>query len=151
MNRAEKAEEYFLKGYACSQAVFLAFADLAHIDEETASKISLPLGGGVGRMRSICGALTGMALAIGGIFAEADGDAENKLQVYAIVQELLGKFKEEYGTLICKELLEGKVKVEVGGNPENRTETYYQKRPCSKLVYRAAEILENYLIERGII
>ena len=152
MSRAEKAKEYFLQGYACSQAVALAFEDLLGMDKETIVKITLPFGGGLGRLRLTCGAVSGMAVVIGALFSNAEVNAENKKTTYAIVQELCAKFQEECGSLICAELLAGvRVPVEVGGEAEARTEAYYKKRPCGDIVQLAAQILEEYLIEKGIL
>lgn len=152
MSRAEKAKEYFLQGYACSQAVALAFFDVIGLDEDTIKKIMLPFGGGVGRLRLTCGAVSGMAAVIGMLFAEAENTPENKKKTYAITQELCGKFKEDYGSLICAELLaSAKVSVEIGGEAEPRSKEYYKKRTCGDMVARAAEILENYLIEQKIL
>ena len=150
MSRAEKAKEYFTQGYACSQAVALAFADVMDMDEETIIKLTLPFGGGLGRLRLTCGAISGLAAVVGMVFAKSENTPENKLNTYAIVQELCNKFQAENGSLICGELLTGaNVKTEVGGTAEARTETYYKKRPCGELVYNAAEILEAYLKEKG--
>ena len=125
MSRAESAKEYFMQGYACSQAVALAFSDLLGIDEETTAKLTLPFGGGLGRLRLTCGAVSGMALVIGAVFAEGQNSPENKKKTYAITQELSLRFKQEYGSLICQELLSGmNLSVQVGGEAEPRTETY---------------------------
>ena len=149
MSRAEKAKEYFLQGYACSQAVALAFADLVPMDEETLTKITLPFGGGLGRLRLTCGAVSGMAAVVGLLFAKGENTPENKKNVYAIVQELCGKFQAENGSLICGELLRGmNVPVQIGGVAEARTQEYYQKRSCAEMVAHAARILEEYIKER---
>ena len=150
MSRAETAKEKFLQGYACSQAVALAFCDVMGIEEDVISKIMLSFGGGIGRLRMTCGAVSGMAAVIGMVFADAENTPENKKKTYAIVQELCGKFKEETGSLICAELLSGmKVPVEVGGNAEARTVEYYKKRSCGDMVALAAQIVEDYLKEQG--
>ena len=150
MSRAEKAKAYFLEGYACSQAVLLAFTDVCGLDENAARKIMLPFGGGLGRLRLTCGAVSGMAAVIGMVFAENENTSENKKKVYTIVQELCGKFKAECGSLLCAELLAGmKVPVEVGGNAEERTPKYYQKRACGDMVALAAQITEEYLREQN--
>lgn len=152
MSRAERAKEYFLQGYACSQAVALAFVDLTDLNEEQISKMTLPFGGGLGRLRLTCGAVSGMATIIGLLFSKAENIPENKKQTYAIVQELCGTFQKEFGSLICGELLSGmKVPVEVGGVAETRTEEYYKKRSCADMVKFTAEILEKYLMEKGVI
>ena len=146
MSRAERAKEYFLQGYACSQAVALAFADLMNMDEETISKITLPFGGGLGRLRLTCGAVSGMALVIGALFSKGENTPENKKEVYALTQELCKKFQAETGSLICGELLSKmKVPVEVGGTAEPRTQEYYKKRSCADMVALAVEILEEYI------
>lgn len=146
MSRAEKAKEYFLQGYACSQAVALAFADVTNVNEEELSKIMLPFGGGLGRLRLTCGAVSGMAAVAGLLYAKLENTPENKKQTYVIVQELCQKFQELTGSLICSELLAGmKVPVEVGGVAEERTKEYYKKRSCADMVALAAQILEEYL------
>ncbi len=151
MSRAEKAKEYFLQGYACSQAVALAFSDVTGMDEQTITKLMLPFGGGLGRLRLTCGAVSGMAAVVGAVFAEGTLSAENKKEVYAITQTLCGRYKAEYGSLICGELLTGmNVPVQVGGEAEARTEGYYKKRSCAEMVAFAAKILEEYLTEKGV-
>ena len=149
MSRAERAKEYFKQGYACSQAVALAFTDVMGLEEDAIKKIMLPFGGGLGRLRLTCGAISGMAAVIGMTCASAENTPENKKNTYAITQRLCGEFKQKYGTLICAELLQGmSVPVEVGGVAEARTKEYYQKRSCAELVYDVAEILDNYLQQR---
>ena len=152
MSRAERAKEKFLEGYACSQAVALAFCDVMKMDEATVCKIMLPFGGGLGRLRLTCGAVSGMAAVIGMVFADAENTPENKKNTYAIVQELCGKFQAQTGSLICAELLSGmKVPVEIGGVAETRTSEYYKKRSCGDMVALAAQILEEYLQEKGVL
>ncbi len=150
MTRAERAKEYFLKGYACSQAVALAFADLIKMDEETLSKIMLPFGGGLGRQRLTCGAVSGMCAVVGLAYADSENNPDNKKKVYAIVQELCAKFKEKTGSVVCGELLATmKVPVEIGGEAEKRTAGYYKKRSCADMVALAAEILEEYMLNNA--
>ena len=152
MSRAEKAKEYFLQGYACSQAVALAFADVTGVDEDVISKMMLSFGGGLGRLRLTCGAISGMAAIVGLTFAEAENSPENKKKTYAIVQELCAKFKDEFGSLVCGELLSGmKVPVQVGGEAEARSPEYYRKRSCADMVKFTAEILEAYLKEKDVL
>ena len=152
MTRAEIALNYFNEGYACSQAVVLAFKDLVNISEEELSKISIPFGGGLGRLRLTCGALSGMAMIIGLLFSKDENTNDNKMNVYAIIQKLSEKFIEVNWSLNCEELLKlAQVEVEKKGKPEERTFQYYNKRPCGKIVYKAANILEEYLIEENVI
>lgn len=152
MSRAEKAKAYFLQGYACSQAVALAFSDVCKVDEDTLSKMTLPFGGGLGRLRLTCGAVSGMATVVGLVFASEENSPENKKQTYAIVQELCRRFQAENGSLICNDLLTGaNLQVSVGGDAEARTVEYYKKRPCAEIVYSAANIVEEYLKEQGVL
>lgn len=152
MTRADHAKELFLKGYACSNALTIPFCDLTNISETEMLKLSLPLGGGLGRLRLTCGAISGMALIIGLIFSKEEVSEENKLYVYGIVQELTEKFKQEKKTLVCEDLLRNaQLEVEFAGKPEARTDEYYKKRPCANIVYLAAKILEDYLISKNII
>lgn len=151
MSRAERAKENFKAGYNCSQAVALAFADLMDLDEKTIAKITQPFGGGMGRLRLTCGAVSGMATVVGAIFGDAELTADGKKNTYSIVQEVCGAFKNECGSLICGELLTGaNLQVEVGGEAEKRTNEYYKKRPCAELVYTAARILEEFLEKKNI-
>ncbi len=152
MSRAEKAKGYFLQGYTCSQAVALAFEDVMGLERGQLEKITLPFGGGMGRLRLTCGGVSGMAIVLGAVCSQEGSSPENKKQIYAMVQELCGKFKAEFGSLICGELLtEMKVPVEVGGVAEVRTSDYYKKRSCGDMVAFAAQILEDYLKERGFL
>lgn len=152
MTRAERARQMFLEGYNCSQAVALSFVDLTNINELDMKKLTLPLGGGLGRLRLTCGAISSMAVIVGLIFSSDEQTSENKLNVYKIVQHLSNKFIEEKSTLLCEKLLkDAALQVEVGGAPEERNSEYYKKRPCAEIVYLATKILEDYLIEQGII
>ncbi len=144
---ASIAKQLFENGYNCSQAVVLAFKDLINVDEKELLKLSLPLGGGLGRLRLTCGAASGLAVVLGLLLDSSDKD-----YVYTTTRELLKKFEEANGSLICKELLEqDKVIAQIGGKPEERTKEYYDNRPCSLIVYNAVKILEDYLIEQKII
>ena len=152
MSRAQTAKEYFTQGYACSQAVALAFSDLCGLDNATLAKLTLPFGGGLGRLRLTCGAVSGMATVVGLVLAKPENTPENKKNTYAAVQTVCAKFKEQTGSLICGELLSKmNLPVQIGGNAEERTPQYYQKRSCAEMVYLAAEILENYLTQQGIL
>ena len=152
MSRAERAKEYFLQGYACSQAVALAFADVIGMDERTIAKVTLPFGGGLGRLRLTCGAVSGMAFVVGAVFAEAENSPENKKKTYAMTQQLSLKFKEEDGSLICQELLSDmNVPVQIGGEAEPRTQEYYKKRSCADMVAFTAGVLEDYLKDERIL
>lgn len=156
-SRTEQAVELFLEGFNCSQSVFAAYADLFGMDRETALRVSASFGGGIGRMREVCGAANGMFLAAGMLTGSIEGkDQTAKKNNYEVVQRLAAEFKRENGgTYICRELLglnkDGK-KVALGDTmPEARTEEYYKKRPCLKTIQGAAAILEKMLLEELVV
>lgn len=147
MNRKERAEQLFLEGYNCSQSVFLAFEDLYSIDHSTALKLSSSFGGGMGRLREVCGTVSGMFMVAGLLYGYDDPKApELKSAHYARIQELAKKFEEKNGSIVCRELLGLSVKREEPV-PEARTDEYYKKRPCKALAGMAAEIMEQYILE----
>lgn len=131
-----KAEELFKSGCNCSQAVFAAFADELGLDEETAKNVALGLGGGVGRMREVCGTVTGASMVLGMKYGP------DKASAYAKIQDFCARFKAECGSIVCRELLAGTGATQ-GGAPEARTEGYYKKRPCVELVKLAVKLIEG--------
>ena len=135
MDRAEKAEALFLSGCNCAQAVFAAFADEFGMDETLAKRVSCGLGGGVGRMREVCGTVTGAAMVLG------MRHGPDKTAAYPSVQDFCAKFKAECGSIVCRDLL-ANTGATTGGAPEARTPEYYRKRPCVELVKLAATLLE---------
>jgi len=144
MNKKEKAIALFKDGYNCSQAVLLAFAEELGLDEKTALKLATPFGGGMGRLREVCGAFSGLLMVAGLKYAPADPkDQKAKAAHYALVQQLAEAFKKQNGSIICRELLG--VNGAQAPVPQERTEQYYKKRPCADMVGSAAEILENLL------
>jgi len=146
---AKKAMALFKEGYNCAQAVFLAFSDMYDMDEAAAARLASSFGGGFGRMREVCGAVSGMGMVAGMLYGyESPTDYDGKTLHYARIQELAGEFIQENGTIICKELL-GLAQKEGTHIPEKRTEEYYQKRPCGELVGMAAAILEEYIRENS--
>ena len=134
--RQDAAERLFREGLNCAQSVFCAFAGDFGLDGDTAAKVSCGLGGGVGRMRETCGAVTGAALVLG------MRHGPDKAQAYPHVQRFCERFKAECGSIVCRELLAGAGAKE-GGAPEERTKEYYRKRPCVELVRLAAGLLEE--------
>ena len=136
MDRVQKAEALFTGGCNCAQAVFAAFADELGMDEESAKRIATGLGGGVGRMREVCGAVSAAAMIIGMRLGP------DKTKAYPAIQEFCAKFKEKAGSIVCRDLLKG-TGATTGGAPEPRTAEYYQKRPCVELVKIAAGFLAN--------
>ena len=144
-DRIGKAVELFKSGYNCSQSVVGAFADMYGFTEEQAFRMSASFGGGIGRMRQTCGAACGMFLLAGLEKGAVDGkDREGKAANYALVQELAAEFEKRNGSLICAELL-GLKKTEGSSIPEARTEQYYAKRPCVRMIEEAARIWTEYL------
>lgn len=145
--RIQRAVELFKDGFNCSQSVAGAFADVYGYTEEEMLRIASSFGGGIGRMRLTCGAACGMFILAGLEYGSSKPhDNESKARNYKVVQELAERFKSLNGSLICGELLErAQNKVETDPNPEKRTEQYYVKRPCVKIVEDAARIWVEYL------
>ncbi len=143
--RVDKAVTYFKSGYNCSQSVVAAFADMYGYTEDQALRMAASFGGGIGRMRQTCGAACGMFLLAGLENGATDAkDRDGKAANYALVQQLAGEFAKRNGSLICAELL-GLKQPEGSFIPENRTDQYYQKRPCVKMVEEAARIWVEFL------
>ncbi len=143
-DKAKIAEELFLQGYNCSQSVLAAFSDELGLDRETALKLSSSFGGGMGRLREVCGAVSGMFMVAGlkyGYDDPTDGTA--KTSHYQRIQTLAQRFKEENGSIVCRELL-GLPNGPDSPVPEKRTQEYYRKRPCVQLVRCAAQIMQEY-------
>ena len=143
---ADKARELFNDGYNCSQAVLGAFAEDAGLDVKTALRLSAPFGGGMGRMREVCGTVTGMYMALGLARGYSDSkDNADKKRVYTEVQQLAERFKEDNGSIICRDLLGMRAKAKDTPTPSERTEKYYAARPCPELCRYAADLLDEYL------
>ncbi len=146
--RSEKAQQLFKEGYNCSQAVFGAFSDDIGMELKNAFRIASSFGGGMGRLREVCGAVSGMFMVAGIIFGyDEPKDTEAKKEHYQLIQELAERFKETNGSIVCRELL-GLGKGPDNPTPEARTEIYYKKRPCAEYVKCAAEIMEQYINEK---
>ena len=148
MDHSTYAGELFLRDYNCAQAVLVAFGDLTGMDPKTAASISSSFGGGMGRMREVCGAVSGMLMVAGLLYGYDSPDAnEGKKAHYQLVQNLAGQFREQVGSIICREILKNPPSDPV---PSPRTEAYYQQRPCVRMVYTAASILEQYIAEHPV-
>ena len=146
----EEAENYFLEGFNCAQAVFITFAEELGLDRETALKISSSFGGGMGRLREVCGAVSGMFMVLGMRYGYTSPDADGeKMEHYRKVQELAGKFREENGAIVCRELLSLKISGADSHIPSTRTPEYYKKRPCARLVGDAAYLTAKFIEENG--
>ncbi len=138
--KGQLAENNFKSGLACSQAVALAFKDELNIDEEILSNLMLGFGGGIGRQRLVCGAVSGMVAVISATCAKG----KSKVELYKIIQDACADFKKELGSLICAELLGENPSAKIG-NPEERTKEYYKKRPCAEICRIAGDIAERYI------
>lgn len=143
--RAARAKEYFNQGYNCAQSVALAYADITNLDEEMVAKITASFGGGLGRLREVCGAVSGMVFLASFISpCPSADDAEAKKANYALVQEFAEQFRQQNGSIVCRSLL-GLDRPKDEPTPSPRTAEYYKKRPCSEYVYDAALIVGKYL------
>ena len=146
-DHTEKAVTLFTQGYNCAQSVFVAFSDVTGIDEELAKRLSSSFGGGMGRMREVCGTCSAMFMIAGILYGEGtETDHSIKTEHYKRIQYLAEEFRKIHETIICRDLLKG-LAVTSEPTPEKRTEQYYKVRPCVKFVRTAAEILDRYLEE----
>lgn len=142
--------ENFKKGYNCSQAIVLAFADMLPVDRTLLLRLASSFGGGMGRLREVCGSVSGMFM-IAGLLYGYDGPETGQIKAehYAGIQELAKRFEEKHGTIICREMLGLSVRHDVP-TPEARTAEYYKKRPCAEIIGDAAEILDQYIREHPV-
>ncbi len=148
MSHSEKAVALFKSGYNCAQAVFVAFSDVTGLDEKTALMLSSSFGGGMGRMREVCGAVSGMFMVAGQLYGySSPTDSAAIKEHYALIQRMAAKFREENGSIICRELLGIDSD---GATPTKRTDEFYKKRPCVELVKTCAEIMDEIIAEKGI-
>ena len=149
--RVNRAVDYFMQGYGCCQSVVAAFADIYGLDEKLALKIAAGFGGGVGKMRMMCGAVSGIVTCVGLDCGQTDGaDRDGKSACYKVVQDLLAKSKEQNGSIICAEILglKGHEKAQSSYVASARTAEYYKSRPCAAKVESAARIFAEYLMEK---
>lgn len=141
--KEQKAHDYFYGGYNCAQSVFAAFHEEIGMSETEALRLMVPLGGGVGGLRDICGAVTGMAMAINLMHGDFDpADTERKKRLYALIQEKAGRFQAQYGTCNCGKLLELN-EITPAPVPAERDGKYYEVRPCGKYVEFCAKLAEE--------
>ena len=147
--RVQCAVDNFMQGYGCCQSVVAAFADLYNLDDTMAKRIAAGFGGGVGRMRLMCGAVSGIVILAGLDRGQIDGaDRKGKSMCYKVVQELLDEFKVQNGSVVCAELLglKGHEKAQSSYVASPRTAEYYKTRPCAAKVESAARIFAEYLM-----
>lgn len=150
MDRGEVAQGYFLEGYNCAQAVALAFSDKLPLDKDTIATLTSGYGGGMGRMREVCGAMSGAVFVISSLYGYSNPkDNDTKKMLYASIQSIGNEFKNENGSIICKELLGLDIKGFDKPSPKERTSEYYKKRPCKDIVKSSAEIVERFINENN--
>ena len=149
MDHSNYAAELFLSDCNCSQAVLTAFCDVTGLKPEFAKKLSSGFGGGMGRLREVCGAVSGMIMVADLLYGYTDPgpDDIHKKEYYALVQELCNRFRQETGSIICREILDNPPSDPV---PSPRTAEYYAQRPCARMVMIAAGILDAYIAEHPV-
>lgn len=141
MTNAEKAAENFLHGYNCAQSVLSVYAPQIGLDEETAMKLASSFGGGMGRLREVCGTVSAMFMVAGLVRGYTNvEDLSLKREHYKLVQDMAAKFKDRFGTINCAQLLKETHNSLIA---EARTPEYYKKRPCVRFVRAAAEIIDE--------
>ena len=142
MERHIRAGELFLSGYNCAQSVAMAYADLLGMDVKAAARLASPFGAGMGRMREVCGAVSGMLMVLGTLYGYDVLDDEIKKNLYEQVQGLAGAFREKVGTIYCREILDNPSSDPA---PSERTAAYYAERPCVRMVMIAAGLMEAFI------
>lgn len=143
MEHGMKAAELFLNGYNCAQAVAVAFCDVTGLDEKFTTRMVSSFGGGMGRLREVCGAVSGMFFVLGLLYGyDTPGDDVRKKQLYTEVQELAAKFREQCGHIVCREILKNPP---TDPTPSPRTAEYYRVRPCARLVLVAATLMDEFI------
>ena len=148
MDHISRAAELFRAGYSCSQAVAAAFSDVTGLDEKLSARLSSSFGGGMGRMREVCGAVSGMLLVAGLLYGyDEASDTAGKRELYAQVQAMAGQFRTQMGSIICRDLLQNPPS---DPNPTPRTAEFYQKRPCQRMVETAARLMEEFIAEHPV-
>ena len=148
MDHGMKAAELFMQGYNCSQAVVVAFCDVTGLETDFAAKMASSFGGGMGRMREVCGAVSGMLMVLGLLYGyETPGDDVSKKELYTHIQALAGKFRDEVGSIVCREILKNPAS---DPNPTPRTEEFYKKRPCARMVMTAGKLLDGFIAEHPL-
>ena len=154
--RAEKAQKLFKEGgYNCCQAVVLAYCDVFGLDEKIAASLTSGFGGGMGRMREVCGAVSGMTF-LSGLICPADDPSIKSARTgnYALVQDMAEEFRKINGSIVCRELLgmvpmgSGLATSKESPEPSDRTAEYYKKRPCDELVKIAARIVGERIVNK---
>ena len=148
MKRSIKAAKLFESGYNCAQAVAIAFSDLTGYSEREMALLASPFGGGIGRMREVCGAVSGMYMVLGILYGyDGESTDTDKKQLYSRVQSLAECFRSEVGSIICREILKNPPS---DPTPTARTAEFYATRPCTRMVMLAASLMEEFIEENPI-
>ena len=146
----EQALTYFHRGFNCAQSVFTPFASRLGFSEETALKFSAAFGAGLGRMRGTCGAFSGLCMVAGFCKGNLTGNPEDKERIFSLTRELADEFKQEFGTLLCRELLHLEEGKSESARPSDRTAAYYAARPCERCVAFCAKRAEQLLLQHRL-
>ena len=143
MDHSILAGDLFLGGYNCSQSVAVAFCDVTGLDKDFAARMASSFGGGMGRQREVCGAVSGMLMVLGLLYGyDTPGDDVSKKKQYQDIQALCAAFREEVGSIVCREILKNPPS---DPTPSPRTAEYYAKRPCARMVMTAARLMDEYI------
>ena len=143
MDHGMKAAELFLSGYNCAQSVAVAFCDVTGLEEKYTARMVSAFGGGMGRIREVCGAVSGMFFVLSLLYGyDTPGDDESKKRLYTDVQALAAKFREQCGSIICREILKNPP---TDPKPSPRTEEYYRVRPCARMVLVAGQLMDEFI------
>ncbi len=143
MDHGMKAAELFLGGYNCAQAVAVAFCDVTEMDEKTTARMVSAFGGGMGRLREVCGAVSGMFFVLSLLYGyDTPGDDVSKKRLYSDVQALAASFRESCGSIVCREILSNPPS---DPNPTPRTAEFYKTRPCARMVMTAAQLMDAFI------
>ncbi len=147
MQHGEYAAQLFVEGYNCAQAVAVAFCDVTGLEPKQAAMMASAFGGGFGRQREVCGAVSGMCMVLGTLYGYESPNHEKQLQLYADTQALCGQFREQMGSIVCREILKNPP---TDPAPSPRTAEFYAQRPCARLVLLAAQLLDEYIAAHPI-
>ena len=148
MDHGMKAAELFLGGYNCAQSVAVAFCDITGLEEKFTARMVSSFGGGMGRLREVCGAVSGMFFVLGQLYGyDIPGDDVSKKRLYTDVQDLAAKFREQCGSIVCREILKNPP---TDPNPSPRTAEYYKTRPCAHRVLVAGRLMDEFLAQHPL-
>lgn len=142
MNHGEKAMELFTQGYNCAQAVAVAFSDVTKLGEGDSARMVAGFGGGMGRLREVCGAVSGMVFVLSSLYGYDSPNPEAQKVLYQQVQELAGRFQERCGSIVCREILKNPP---TDPAPTPRNAEFYAQRPCARMVFTAAELMDEFI------